>query len=130
MRTWLPFLLICLLGACSQSINPTDIPGQYEFQYGGKTYVIDVKPDGSYSNFETNQRGLMWSRSGKWTWDVNRSDHKLSVEKFRFGMHLGQDSYFDGKEAYWLVDPERTLTGKLELCFDPDLNDRCFIKTK
>lgn len=121
MRTvGLSILFFCaVLAGCSRSVNRPDLPGNYAVTIGQERQVIRVAADGTYENTYYRMDKLMWRYSSTWSYD----GAAVTFEHFRFGV-----AEYDRSSGFWPVKPERTLGGRVEFCFDPDLNNRCFVR--
>jgi len=111
---------------CSREIDSRDLPGKYSVTIDGQRQVLDLRTDGSYENTFYRDGRLVWSLTEKWSYEVSedRDREVVTFSRFKFGVA----GYSSSPMGFWPVEPERAFSGAIEFCFDPNLNDRCFIK--
>jgi hypothetical protein len=114
------------LGGCSREIDIGDLPGEYSVTIDGQKQVVDLRSDGSYENAYYRRGKLVWRYTDKWSYerDGGRDGKVMTFSKFQFGLA----EYSSSPVGFWPVEPERSFSGVIEFCFDPDLNGRCFVK--
>ena len=118
---------ITLAAGCSAKVNKNDLAGQYEVVIDNEKQIIQINPDGTYDNAFHKGKSLVWHYRNRWRYG---NEPALSTDAIVFeGFHFGLNGYNrNGLAGFWPVEPERSWSGAIELCFDPDLNGRCFVK--
>lgn len=93
-------------------------PGIYIAKEGMVTQELELDVNGEYINSIYENGCLQWIEKHSWTYEESMGGVVFS--NFRFA--LNDTPSFSG---YWFVEPERSITGAIRLCYDPDLR-RCF----
>jgi hypothetical protein len=114
------------LTGCSRSVGKSDLLGRYSADIGEERQIIEIRPDGVYDTSFYRYRRLIWRNDGHWTFGNEQSldGDAITFAQFRFGFR----EYAGVVPALWPVRAERSWSGRIELCFDPDISDRCFVK--
>jgi hypothetical protein len=112
--------LALALAACGEGEIAGDVAGSYRFEGNGEAQAVTVGEDGSFANSYFRDGSLVWRDKGTWERDEAGGEEGITFSKFRFGLadHAAQP-------GYWFAVPERSLSGNMRLCFDPDLG-HCF----
>jgi hypothetical protein len=143
MIHYLFWILVLMVSGCSRAVDKTELLGRYEFPLDNMKQEITIGVDGKYTNVFYRDGVLAWSDQGEWTYEKlsgGREEMVIAFAEFRFGIpeyssgRYGNPEYSklpklpdSSKRSLWYVAPEKTFTGVMELCFDPDLY-RCFTK--
>jgi hypothetical protein len=124
----LPLLGVVILVGCSSTVSKNELPASYSDTVNGERQVIDIHSNGTYDNTLYRQNRLVWRYRNRWNYqhEAGLGGDAITFNQFQFGLK----DYDHGVAGFWLVRPERSWSGKLELCFDPDLNNRCFTKER
>jgi hypothetical protein len=130
MRRIIQFLLLSsalgVVAGCSRTAGKEELPGRYSVTIGDQHQVIQIHANGIYDNLFYQRGSLVWRHSETWTYGYDRSQGEAAVTFARF--QFGLSEYASSPIGFWPVKPERTLSGVIELCFDPDLSGRCFVR--
>jgi hypothetical protein len=121
------FVLVIIAG-CSRAIDRSQLYGRYAVIIGDQRQVVQLNANNTYDNLFYQRDTLIWRRSGRWSYGYDNVPGKKVVTFARF--QFGLSDYASLPVGFWPVEPERTVLGLVKLCFDPDLNDRCFVHEK
>ncbi len=110
-------LLISLVG-CSVVENPIDLYGHYRMSLGNKSFALDLRRDGTYTETVTISQGRVRTTSNKWILRgscTNFGSFLVPKESTPFGT---PDA--DGLvQSEWCLGPEKHF-GKIVLILNPD----------
>lgn len=120
MRRLAAIFFSLALAACSRSVNKGDLPGVYVAKEGAVTQELKLEPSGTYVNTLYVNGSVQWAETQSWTYEEQAGKAGAVLSNFRFGLKDTPSS-----AGYWFVEPERSVTGAIRLCYDPDLG-RCF----
>jgi hypothetical protein len=129
MLRFAPLLFVTFLGACSSSVDQNALSGKYSAAIGPEHQTLQLNRNGTYENAFYRGEKLVWRYEDRWSYGRDaafKGEAALTFDHFRFGL-AGYDNQPVG---FWPVQPERAWSGAVELCFDPDLNGRCFVQQK
>jgi hypothetical protein len=113
-----------LLAACNDTFTTDEVSGEYVANYDLAFETLIVNRDGTYSYYFRSPDGTETSNAGQWKLEQHMGQPGLTFSSFKFGL----PEYGTDRPGYWNVEIERTLFGRLKLCFDPDLG-YCYIKS-
>src|SRR5262245_29333945 len=113
-------LFALALTSCSRGVEKPEVPRFYEFATDDTKQQIAISADGKYVNTLYRRGAAVWSDQSDWAYEIRNGEGSVTFTRFRFGIP-GHSS----QPGYWFVIPEKTFTGNIRLCFDPDL-DLCF----
>lgn len=115
-----------LAAGCSAKVNKNDLVGHYTVVVHSEKQIIQINSDGTYDNEFRRGDSLVWRYRDRWSYgDVpGLGNDAITFDGFRFGLN----GYGKDVAGFWPVEPEYSWSGAIELCFDPDLNGRCFVK--
>jgi hypothetical protein len=117
VRKYAPFLVgLTLLAGCGSEVPVADYPGTYVLDRADTKVIIEVIADGRYRQRREWLGKLDFYKEGYWQTDVAGGSAGITFISFN---NIG----------YWFVVPERSWTGKVLLCVDPDVG-LCFEKTQ
>ena len=122
-----PILLLfgLALAGCSPKVGKSELGGQYAVTIDGERQTIRINSNGTYDNEFYRENSLVWHSRNRWSYKREPGlGDAITFDEFQFGLK----AYDNGTRGFWIVDPERSWSGAIELCFDPDLNNRCFVK--
>jgi hypothetical protein len=125
-----PALLVAaLLAACSCGVKQSQLSGKYSAAIGREHQTLQLNRNGTYENAFYRGEKLVWRYGDRWSYGREtafKGEAAVTFDHFRFGLS-GYDSEHVG---FWPVQPERSWSGAVELCFDPDLGGRCFVQER
>ncbi len=124
---FLALLSIAILFGCSSS--PTDINskillGKYVANHAKGIDEIELKSDDSYKYYFRSKDGREIVNSGNWRLELTENSSSITFSNFIFGL----PGYGTKQPGFWIVKVEKTFSGKIKLCLDPDL-DYYYIQT-
>lgn len=122
---------LLVLAGCSRHVQRAALPGDYVVAFGGERQTLQLRENGTYETVYYRGGKPAFRRDGRWSYQFvanmggGKGEDAVTFEEFE----LGFSEYGRGEApGFWVVVPEHTWRGDIAFCFDPDLNNRCFVR--
>jgi len=120
--------LIISLSACSNVVPESSLVGDYVANYGNETATLSLKADRTYTHtVQANGRRVEEQTS---TWKATQlatPGRETTAVDFPGFVAVPSFRAKESVKAGWVSEVERTLLGRLQLCFDSDVG-YCYVK--
>ena len=116
---WRYFVLVTLVTClgCSRMIDRSFVIGRYEANHRKAIDNLQLNSDGTYVHYFKTHESKEFKASDKWEFEYTNGKPTITFSKFSFGL----SGYGTAQPGFWIVQVERSLTGDIRLCIDPDL---------
>lgn len=112
-------VLLSIIMGCSGIPEEEAAIGGWVANHGKCPDSLFVNADGTYEHRFLSDSGIVINNG---TWKPEMIDDRGCIDFINFEFALpGYGSTYRWAPSHWPVEIERTLTGKLRLCLDPDL---------
>ena len=121
-------MIVSSLLGCNRQVNRDDLVGHYSVRIADEKEEIALFSNGLYENSFSKNGVIIWRYSDSWRvgYESTLKGFAVTFNRFKFGF----EGYGQGTSGFWAVKPERSISGVVSLCFDPDLPDRCFVSDR
>lgn len=124
IKTLLLIAALCL-SACSSEVTEQELIGVYVEDYRGDKATLTVAAGHSYTHLVRLKNGEVLSNQGTWTSTRLPSNPQYIIIEFQ--NFSAVPSYNDSNKNGWATELEKTLLGRIRLCFDSDVG-YCYTK--
>ena len=123
----LSLIVALCLSACSGAgeVTEQDLVGVYVADYGNEKATLTVNADHNYMHAIQLKNGEALNSQATWTSTRLASNPKYLIVEFSGFRTV--PSYKDAQKEGWATEPEKTLLGRIRLCFDSDVG-YCYVK--
>jgi hypothetical protein len=116
------------MSACSDAVPETSLVGSYLTSYGGETATLLLKADHTYTHTVLANGRKVEEQTSTWkATQLAASGTKTTAVDFLGFVAIPSFRAKERVKAGWVSEVERTLLGKIQLCFDSDVG-YCYVK--
>lgn len=125
LKSIIPVLLslTCLTSCFSSEIRRTELIGSYGARYDYGLEVLVLKADGTYQQTFYYNDGAVLKNTGRWEYPARDavSENSLLLEDAMVVDNFHGEPAAKVRKMNWFIGPERTISGRIQLSFNPDL---------